>query len=108
MTDAEIEQERQRIEPPLGPLYVDSKADERSAAIFRELVRCGVVPAITGMEPEDWPYEGDGSIARPFKTLDEARDAQQDGQDIIIAGYATIGRRFAAPNIPDNIKERCS
>lgn len=101
MTDAEIEQERQRIEPPLEPLYVDSKAEERSAATFRELVRNGVVPE--GLEPEDWPYEGDGTIVRPFLTLAEARAVQKPGQSIVIVGYATIG---AARKCPDSVEHQ--
>lgn len=111
MTDQEIEQERQRIEPPLEPLYVDSKADERSREVFLELVRIGVFGEVSKDEAEamldEGPYVGDGSIVRPFMTLEQAREAQQPGQNIIIAGYATIGRAFGAmPNIPPEIKER--
>jgi len=112
MTDAEIEEERKRIEPPLGPLYVDKLGDQRNRALFHELVRIGVVEwnpewgDLDKVMTDEFPYTPDGSIARPFLTLEEARDAQQPGQDIIIAGYATIGRRFAAPNIPQSIKER--
>lgn len=108
MTDQEIEQERQRIDPPLGPLYVDSKANERSKAIFLGLAKSGVFSPLTFEESErlinSYDYEGDGSIRAPFLTLDEARDVQKDGQDIIIAGYAVIGRSFAA--VPQSIKER--
>lgn len=105
MTDAEIEQERQRIEPPQEPepLYVDAKADKRSAATFRELVRVGVIEAIPGLEPEDWPYEGDGSIVRPFLTVQDAREVQQPGQNIIVVGYATIG---AARKCPDSVEHK--
>lgn len=107
MTDAEIEQERQRIEPPLEPLYVDSKAEERSAAFFRELVSIGAVIDV-GIDPEDIPYEGDGSIVRPFLTVQDARKVQKPGQSIVIAGYATIGAAAKPPVIPQEIKERCS
>lgn len=74
----------------LEPLYVDSRSDDRSAAIFRELVRVGVLDDV-GIEPEVVPYVGDGTLARPFITLDQARAVQKPGQPIIIAGWATIG-----------------
>lgn len=108
MTDAEIEQERQRIEPPQEPepLYVDAKADKRSAAFFRELIRIGAVIDV-GIDPEDIPYEGDGTIIRPFLTVQDARKVQNPGQSIVIAGYATIGAARPA-QIPDDIKDRCS
>lgn len=111
MTDAEIEQERQRIEPPAGPLYVDSKAAERSLATFLDMAKTGVFAPITYEEAEaimrDHEYAGDGTIVRPFLTLNEARDVQKPGQNIVISGYAVIGRAFGAtPSIPQDIKER--
>jgi hypothetical protein len=112
MTDAEIEQERQRIEPPPGPLYVDKLGDDRNKQLFRDLVSSGVIQwkaewgDLEEVMTDEFPYTPDGTITRPFLTLDDARKVQQPGQDIIIAGYATISRVFAAPNIPESIKER--
>jgi hypothetical protein len=107
VTDAEIEQERKSLEEAPKPLYVDAKADERSRAIMHTLVDGGIVPW-----DEDWgdldevmdtvfKYKPDGSIVRPFLTLADARAVQKPGQNIVIAGYATIG---AARNCPDSVE----
>lgn len=113
MTDAEIEQARKSLAPAIAPLYVDSKADERSAALFNSMVEIGLIPDL-GIDPTSVEYEGDGSIVRPFRTLEEARAVQKPGQSIVITGYATIGAAVVPPKpfvpceVPENIKERCS
>ncbi len=101
MADQEIEQERQRIEPPLEPLYVDSRAAARQAALVAFLLETdwlnpdgAYVLELARAAAEG--YKGQGTIVAPFVTLDEARAVQQPGQNIIITAYGTIGAAFAA------------
>lgn len=119
MTDAEIEQARKSIEPPLASLYVDAKGEERSNLFIDELVRLNVLNAVTAEMARGMAYEGTGTLLAPFLTVEAARAVQQPGQNIVIAGYATIGaarvnplipavKPFVPCEVPTDIKERCS
>lgn len=87
----------------IEPLYVDTKAAERSVVVLRHLLEIdalsysmrNVVEALLAEKPEG-DYRGDGTMLTPFLTVDDARKVQKPGQPIIIAGYATIGAASGA------------
>lgn len=88
----------------IEPLYVDTKAAERSVVVLRHLLEIdalsysmhNAVEALLAEKPEGGDYRGDGTMLAPFLTVDDARKVQKPGQPIIIAGYATIGAASGA------------